>query len=208
MPLASETNVAGRAVRCVSLAASIVLIAAPEAATSERRDVRVNASFERLARTFARLELSVTSEAVFNRQSTSPTCGDERDDIIREYVVRDLSSVPSCGRLSASGGSRWFSFAELNSGDHRWAWIETALLDGLEGTRQAYGEPMIITSGYRCPEKNATVPGAATNSVHQFGRAVDVSATTLDEQDAVIVAATRQPGAKIIRYSSHVHLQW
>ena len=150
----------------------------------------------------------MTSEAVFNRQSTSPTCGDERDDIIREYVVRDLSSVPSCGHLSANGGSRWFSFAELNSGDHRWAWIETALLDGLEGTRRAYGEPMIITSGYRCPEKNATVPGAATNSVHQFGRAVDVSATTLDEQDAIIVAATRQPGAKIIRYSSHVHLQW
>lgn len=148
--------------------------------------------------------------AAFHRQSTSSTCGDERDDIIQEYVVRRLSTVPACGHFAANRRSRNFSFAEMNSGDHRWAWIETDLLDGLENTRRAYGAPMTITSGYRCPEKNERV-GGARNSPHLFGRAADVSAETREEQTALLALATLSGAKKVLgfpRYPLHVHLEW
>ena len=46
-------------------------------------------------------------------------------------------------------------------------------LERLEEIREAYGEPIIITSGYRCPELNAAV-GGASNSQHRKGEAVDI----------------------------------
>ena len=144
------------------------------------------------------------------RQSTSSMCGDERDAIIREYVDRGLSIVPSCEHFSADRGSSRFSFAEMNGGDHHWAWIEMDLLNGLENTRLEYGAPMVITSGYRCPERNETVSGVR-NSPHQFGRAADVSAETHDEQRALGALAVKFGAKKVLglpRYPRHVHMEW
>ena len=158
------------------LMVGIILATALEAVAAEGRGVGVN-------RASGQIDPAV-------ERSTSSTCGDERDGIIGEYVERGLSVVPSCGRFSSADlGSRWFSFAEMNSGDHGWAWIERDLLVGLENTRRAYGAPMTITSGYRCPERNERV-GGARNSPHQFGRAADVSAETRDEQTALRALAT------------------
>ena len=180
------------------LMAGIILAAALEAVAAEGRDVGV-------------IRASGQIDPAAGR-STSPTCGDERDGIIGEYVDRGLSTVPSCGRFSSSAdlGSRWFSFAEMNSGDHGWAWIERELLVGLDDTRRAYGAPMTITSGYRCPERNERV-GGARNSPHQFGRAADVSAETRDEQTALRALATIFGAKKTLgfpRYPRHVHLEW
>jgi len=61
-------------------------------------------------------------------------CGDERDEIVLEYTARDFRA-PRCRQFSNSSGSRNFTFDELNGGDHRWAWIESALVDGLQRTR-------------------------------------------------------------------------
>ena len=36
------------------------------------------------------------------------------------------------------------------------------------------GNPMEVWSGCRCPERNHTTPGAATNSLHMQGRAADL----------------------------------
>ena len=44
----------------------------------------------------------------------------------------------------------------------------------LQRVRIAFGGPMRITSGYRCPQRNAVV-GGARYSAHVDGRAVDVS---------------------------------
>ena len=98
----------------------------------------------------------------------------------------------------------------MNGGDHRWAWIEADLLDGLENTRRAYGAPMTITSGYRCPERNERV-GGARSSRHQFGLAADVSAETREEQTALLALATMSGAKKVLgfpRYPRHVHLEW
>lgn len=47
------------------------------------------------------------------------------------------------------------------------------LMDYLDIIRAAWGSPIIVTSGYRCPELNAAVGGSKT-SVHTLGWAVDM----------------------------------
>ena len=199
--------------RCALLAV-VALVAAPEAVAGEREDIGVSTLSVPIdpAGTGGRLRPASPArrKAAFQRESTSSTCGDERDDVIQEYVVRRLATVPACGRFVTNRRSRNFSFAEMNGGDHRWAWIEADLLDGLENTRRAYGAPMTITSGYRCPERNERV-GGARSSRHQFGRAADVSAETREEQTALLALATMFGAKKVLgfpRYPRHVHLEW
>lgn len=44
----------------------------------------------------------------------------------------------------------------------------------LQPLREAYGKPIIVTSGYRCPELNVKV-GGAKNSQHSKGQAADIN---------------------------------
>ena len=48
----------------------------------------------------------------------------------------------------------------------------TRLARVLEDVRMIYGKPLIVSSGYRCPELNKVIGGSPT-SAHQDGRAVD-----------------------------------
>lgn len=43
----------------------------------------------------------------------------------------------------------------------------------LDPLRKAYGQPIIVSSGYRCPELNKAVGGART-SQHTLGQATDI----------------------------------
>ena len=43
----------------------------------------------------------------------------------------------------------------------------------LDPLREAWGAPIIVTSGYRCPQLNRTV-GGAINSQHTKGQAADI----------------------------------
>ena len=43
----------------------------------------------------------------------------------------------------------------------------------LDPLREAYGQPIIVSSGYRCPELNKAVGGAKT-SQHTLGQAADI----------------------------------
>ena len=45
----------------------------------------------------------------------------------------------------------------------------------LDPIREAWGEPIVVSSGYRCPELNALV-GGAKNSHHMLGCAADIIA--------------------------------
>lgn len=51
--------------------------------------------------------------------------------------------------------------------------ISAALVAYLETLRWAWGAPLIVTSGYRCPAHNAEVGGAA-KSRHLLGCAADI----------------------------------
>lgn len=54
----------------------------------------------------------------------------------------------------------------------------------LQEFRDLWGSPMQITSCYRDPARNATVPGAVDNSQHLTASAVDADLLTLSSQDA------------------------
>lgn len=56
-----------------------------------------------------------------------------------------------------------------------------ALIDNvLDPLREAYGKPIYINSGYRCPELNKAVGGVST-SEHQSGRAADIDTHDYEE---------------------------
>jgi hypothetical protein len=49
------------------------------------------------------------------------------------------------------------------------------LLIPMNQVRTAWAKPMIVNSGWRPPEINASTPGAATHSKHMIGLAVDIA---------------------------------
>ncbi len=60
--------------------------------------------------------------------------------------------------------------------------IDKRLVDLLERIRERVGEPVHISSGYRCPEHNAEV-GGVPNSQHVLGTAADIwcDSTSVDQ---------------------------
>lgn len=46
----------------------------------------------------------------------------------------------------------------------------------LDPLREAYGKPIVVTSGYRCPALNKAVGGSKTSD-HMIGRAADIHGT-------------------------------
>lgn len=51
--------------------------------------------------------------------------------------------------------------------------LETLVTECLDPIRRIYGKPIIVSSGYRCPELNAKV-GGVTDSQHTKGEAADI----------------------------------
>jgi len=140
----------------------------------------------------------------------SEGCGDERDQIIQEYVDFGVNFVPTCGDFTQDASSAHFSFAELNTGDYSWAIIRDRLLTGLETTRSNYGYPMLVNSGYRNPARNARI-GGASQSRHMYGDAADIAAGDCPTWNALAEAACRA-GAWVEPISlsgvGHVHMDW
>ncbi len=82
---------------------------------------------------------------------------------------------------------KYFTFGEFSRSDTatRYAIDNTipesakrniaALVDNvLDPLREAWGKPIIVTSGYRCPQLNKLVKGVAT-SMHMTGHAADIT---------------------------------
>jgi uncharacterized protein YcbK (DUF882 family) len=72
------------------------------------------------------------------------------------------------GRLSPH-----FVAAEFRCPHCHAAVVRKELVTLLERIRRIVGGPLPIVSGYRCPEHNARVGGAA-NSMHMYGAAADL----------------------------------
>lgn len=66
-----------------------------------------------------------------------------------------------------------------------------ALARNLELMRRAYGNPIPVISGYRCPAYNKRI-GGASRSQHMQGRAADLASSPI-KQSALIRAARKVP---------------
>lgn len=82
-----------------------------------------------------------------------------------------------------------------------------ALFDNLvQPARDAYGEPVFVTSGYRCKELNELV-GGVEKSQHQYGEAVDVTCSDL-RRFAKLIIEQKLPFDQMGIANSYIHLSY
>ncbi len=87
--------------------------------------------------------------------------------------------------------------------------IHEYLLRYLEEVRKDYDNPIIITSGYRCPMHNLYV-GGEEDSKHQYGEAVDVRRETGLEQSKLyelLLKHNKSGSFRIINENDHYHIE-
>jgi uncharacterized protein YcbK (DUF882 family) len=139
----------------------------------------------------------------------------------RLWVIRafDGERLDAPIRLQSEEGTRnawmlWSHFWRDVKDDGRAVWIDMALLDRLsavqvEMSRQRGEEvPLILTSGYRTPERNRTLEGAAPNSLHVTGRAADFTGRgfTARQTADIIDAHPAWGNGGLGRYEGFTHL--
>ena len=157
---------------------------------------------------------------------TACDCDDEIPCAMeKEYEDRGVSPVIRCEDFTRSGGSVHFSWHELNGGwqggnesVHKpWGFINAVLTTGLEWARVNYRAkgnnsqlPLPLSSGYRCPDGNATLPSSSPDSFHIQGRAADVPSSLVssckDVEDAFEEAGAHVVGCD--RHADHIHGRW
>lgn len=82
--------------------------------------------------------------------------------------------------------------------------VRELTLSVLQPLRNAWGKPLIIRSGYRCPRLNAAVGGVPT-SQHLKGEAADIGTAT-PVRLAQMVLDLRLPFDQMIVYPTFVHI--
>ncbi|WP_299231692.1 D-Ala-D-Ala carboxypeptidase family metallohydrolase [uncultured Halomonas sp.] len=83
--------------------------------------------------------------------------------------------------------------------------VDAQTLEILEAVRVAFGSPVIINSGCRCPAHNAAV-GGVPNSQHVLGRAADIRVVGHEPADVYSWIEQRFPAASLGLYSTFVHV--
>ena len=83
--------------------------------------------------------------------------------------------------------------------------IDHATLEILEAVRSHFGQPVIVTSGARCPEYNARV-GGASNSQHLYGRAADIQVRGVDPEAVHAWIDEHYPHASLGSYRTFTHI--
>ena len=86
-----------------------------------------------------------------------------------------------------------------------------ALVDEvLDPLREAYGKPVRVNSGYRCPLLNRLV-GGSPNSQHMRGEAADIQPVDGNEADLEVLAQFLIASGKfdqLILYPTFIHVSW
>ena len=105
----------------------------------------------------------------------------------------DPNTVPDATQRAAMGDGRVYS--------------DENALDMLQRFRTAWGRPLTINSGYRTPQWNRMIEGAATASQHVQGCAFDISLNDgRYDGDTMEKLARRLGFTGIGRYRSWIHL--
>lgn len=146
-------------------------------------------------------------------------CGDLRDTLAAEYVRKHVPQAP-LGSWKCRVFAKHPRFIVLGQGIENglkhdtWGYVNPYMSGGMAMV-EAHFRTFHITSGYRCPVGNASIPRAAVNSAHMRGRAADFlplpidSTWTWDYKGKLIDwALTNTWANEGFRYTSknHVHL--
>ncbi len=100
-------------------------------------------------------------------------CNDERDIIIQEYATHGVNWTPTCADLEQFADPK---FALPEDTHSPWGIVKSVIYVKLAYIQEiAVMGNLRVTSGYRCPHKNAGIPGSATNSRHLYGDAMDLT---------------------------------
>ena len=147
-------------------------------------------------------------------QAQAPKCGDERDDIAKEYVDSQIHNLPdrppvSCRVFHGPKDSRHFRWDyELNGRTEprhaNWGWLDDDFLRRLDDTYDTYGSRLTGNGAWRCPRKNTAVGSVHADSWHQFGRAIDIA---LGPDEDTLRIAARINGLQIEIKHNHIHLE-
>lgn len=150
------------------------------------------------------------------RATPSGVVGANRLWIIRAY---DGDRLDAPIRLKTEEGTRrawqlWSHFWRDVKDHDKGVWIDMRLLSRMSGVqvemsrRRGEEVPLILTSGYRTPERNATIEGAAPNSQHCEGCAADFTGRgfTPRETADIIEAHPVWGSGGLGRYSNFTHL--
>ena len=121
----------------------------------------------------------------------------EADRITRSFRYSEFTKSDTASRLHINNAIRDWDVRDN---------IKALVEDILQPLRDAWGGPLFINSGYRCPELNKAVGGVAT-SQHVKGQACDVACT-----DPVALARLakrmRLDYDQAILYPSFLHLSY
>jgi len=83
--------------------------------------------------------------------------------------------------------------------------MSPSFLDLMDQIRDAVGEPLTVTSGYRCPKHNAKVSSTGSSGPHVHGRAIDIKADS-NLRYRLVAAALKNGINRIGIADSFVHL--
>lgn len=90
---------------------------------------------------------------------------------MKYFTITELSKSSTASRLGIKN--------EPNAAEKKN--LEAIINNILDPLREAYGKPIIVTSGFRCPKLNKVVGGSST-SQHPLGQAADIRSV----QDTVV----------------------
>jgi Peptidase M15 len=118
----------------------------------------------------------------------------------RPLAYLDLDAIDPAVAVSPN-----FNLGELAQAvKGRWGIVQPHAVEKLQGLRDAAG-PLLVNSGYRSPDYNATVDGA-TWSRHLYGDGFDLDPAEVSI-DMLEIECTGA-GGTLVEYETHVHCDW
>ncbi len=102
---------------------------------------------------------------------------------------------------------KYFTLSEFDSPDlpGSGSRMKSYFIEKLDAIREEYGQPMVITSGYRTPEHNSAV-GGVNGSAHVNAVAADIAASNT-EQKLRLMRIAKKHGIKRMGWGKgFVHL--
>lgn len=130
----------------------------------------------------------------YGDEIVAPFCVDGRSVYLPGYreicwLMRDRNVAPAIGYVR-------YDIVQIEA---LWEVQQALALHGIAG-------PLIVTSGYRSPQTNNAIEGAARNSMHLYAKAADFYVEGASMRDLFYMCWSRAVSGGMGYYADHVHL--